>query len=145
MSKITKTVTAQYFSGQRNIAPGESNDPDLAEVLIEVQAAADDADAGVVARKAVDDTMTPYDAAADETIIGVDTSAGAVTVNLPDATLCKPGKRCYVNDEGGNAGTLAITMGTQGGQTVDGGAPAAISANYGSQGYYTDGANWFTL
>lgn len=73
----------------------------------------------------------------------VDTSGATVTITLASSVLAD-GAWLLVNDEGGNAGTNAITIDTEGTETIDGGASVSISSNYGSLLLYSDGANWFT-
>ncbi|MFQ5874303.1 MAG: hypothetical protein ACE5JL_10945 [Dehalococcoidia bacterium] len=85
-----------------------------------------------------------YTATATDKIIGVDTTGGAVTITLPTAETTA-GRTYVVKDQGGSAGTNNITVATEGAQTIDGSATDAISANYGSQGYYSDGTNWFKV
>lgn len=78
-----------------------------------------------------------------ETIIGVDTTGGAVTVTLASDDVAA-GKIVVINDEGGAAGTNSITVATEGSETIDGSATATISTNYGSLRLYSNGSNWFT-
>lgn len=78
-----------------------------------------------------------------DVIIGVDTTSAAVTVTLATETVTK-GRVVIVADEGGNAGTNAITIATEGSETIDGSATASISTNYGAVRLYSDGSNWFT-
>jgi len=73
----------------------------------------------------------------------VDTSGNAVTVTLASAAA-EDGAEVVVKDEGGNAGTNAITVATEGGETVDGAVDATIGSNYGVLRLYSDGSNWFT-
>lgn len=72
----------------------------------------------------------------------VDTSGGAVTVTLA-SSLVADGTHLAVKDEGGAAGTNAITIATEGGETVDGAASQDIASNYGSMALYSDGVDWF--
>ena len=85
-----------------------------------------------------------YTITGDDAIIGVDTSSAAVTVTLASA-LVAAGRVVIVHDEGGAAGTNAVTIATEGSETIDGSASASISANYGTTRLYSDGTNWFTF
>lgn len=62
-------------------------------------------------------------------------TGAATTVQLPLATVAMAGHRVRLKDATGTASTHNITVATQGGQTVDGGAPAAITTNFGSSMY----------
>lgn len=83
-----------------------------------------------------------YAITGDDSIIGVDTTGGAVIVTLPTAETIE-GRVYTVKDEGGAANVNAITVATEGAQTIDGAASDAINSAYGSQEYYCDGSNWF--
>lgn len=74
----------------------------------------------------------------------VDSSGGAVTVTLASSMLAD-GAFLYINDEGGSAGLNAITIATEGTETIDGSSSVSIGSNYGALGVYSDGTNWFTL
>jgi hypothetical protein len=72
----------------------------------------------------------------------VDTSGNTVTVTLASA-MAEDGAEVVIKDEGGNAGTNAVTIDTEGGETIDGSASITIASNYGVQRLYSDGTNWF--
>ncbi len=81
---------------------------------------------------------------ASDYVINCDyTATGAVTVTIPTA-LIPYIKELTVKDSGGSAGTNAISIATEGSETIDGGASASISANDGSVTLYSDGTNLFT-
>lgn len=77
-------------------------------------------------------------------IYPVDTSGGAVTVTLASAMVAE-GAHIVVNDEGGSAGTNAITIATEGSETIDGATSQSVGSNYGALTLYSDGTNWFTV
>lgn len=79
---------------------------------------------------------------AQETIIGVTSTAAARTITLDDDDKIA-GRIIIVKDESGAAGTNNITVQAETGN-IDGGASVAISANYGVCRVYSDGTNWFT-
>lgn len=84
-----------------------------------------------------------YTAAAGE-LVRVSTAA-AHTITLPTAVGIA-GQRIAVKDvTGAGANTNNITIATTSSQTVDGAAPAAITADRGARVYYSDGANWLLL
>lgn len=76
-------------------------------------------------------------------IYPVDTSGGAVTVTLASAMIAD-GAHVTVNDEGGAAGTSAVTLATEGSETIDGATSQSIGSNYGTLSLYSDGTNWYT-
>lgn len=138
-------IGTKYFSGQRNIAPSpDASDRDLAVLIRELQTAANAAAAatGKVANNyvGIDDTDTPFTPEAGQNLIGVDTTTAAVTVVLPDASSLPAGSEMVINDEGGNAGTNAITADGN----VDGSDDPTISTDSGSLTLYTNGTAWFT-
>ncbi len=89
-------------------------------------------------------TDSNYTASVDDSIIGIDTTSGAVTVTLPSAGAVA-GKVFIIHDEGGTAGSNNITVATEGSETIDGSSTATISTNYGSLRIYSDGTNFFTF
>ena len=76
-------------------------------------------------------------------IYPVDTGGGAVTVTLASAMVAE-GVHVTVNDEGGAAGTNAVTIATEGSETIDGATSQSIGSNYGTLSLYSDGTNWYT-
>lgn len=77
-------------------------------------------------------------------IVGVDTSGGVVTITLASAMLAA-GAWVVINDEGGAGGTNAVTIDTEGTETIDGGSSLTIGTNNGSVNVYSNGTNWFTF
>lgn len=71
--------------------------------------------------------------------------AGAVTINLPDATTLQAGTTVVIFDKSGAAATNNITIDPNGSQTINGASTAIINQNYGSTRIQTDGANWFII
>ena len=73
--------------------------------------------------------------------IAANTSAGAVTVQLPNAPAT--GTVLYIKDSKGNAATDNISVTTVGGVvTIDGQTTYKIVSNYGSIGVMFDGTSW---
>ena len=85
-----------------------------------------------------------YTASTDDVIIGVVTTELPVTITLPSAGAVA-GKIYIIHDEGGDAGTNAITIATEGSETIDGNSSATINSNYGTLRIYSDGTNFFTF
>jgi hypothetical protein len=81
-----------------------------------------------------------YSAVAGE-LVKVDTSAGAVTVTLPDA-LAAHGLEVMVFDYGGAAATHNITVSPRGSETITPAGGGTISTNSSAKTYISDGANW---
>ena len=69
-------------------------------------------------------------------------SAGGITLTLATDLLSYP---CWVVvfDYGGNAGSSAITIATEGSETINGAASIQLTANYEAVWLYNDGSNWF--
>ena len=77
----------------------------------------------------------------EETLIAADTTSSALTVTLP---LDLPaGSVVVIQDEGGNAGTLNITIAAGSGNTLQG--VSSIASHYGRAVAYCDGAGtWYS-
>lgn len=88
-------------------------------------------------------TFISANATVSEEIVGVDTGAGAVTATIASA-VAEAGRQVVVTDVGGAAGTNAITVATEGTETIDGATSTSISSNYGEIRLVSDGVNWFT-
>lgn len=82
--------------------------------------------------------------AADDHVILVDSSGGAVTVTLRSEDV-EDGREIVVKDSGGSAATNNVTVATEASETIDGAATSVISTNYGSNKLVSDGTNWFTV
>jgi hypothetical protein len=79
-----------------------------------------------------------------EVIIGVTdtTAARAITLRSVD---CVQGRIIIIKDESGDAGTFAITVDTEGTETIDGADAYPINTDYGYVKAYSDGFNWFII
>jgi len=85
---------------------------------------------------------------ADQTTAGeeayfVDTSGGTVTLTLASADAAE-GNFVTVIDIGGTAGTDAITINTEGNETIDSGSSTTINTDYGAAVLSSNGNNWFS-
>jgi hypothetical protein len=101
-----------------------------------------------VRRTAVNNAASPYAVLEGDYYIGVDTSGGAVTINLQAAATAAEGKVLIVKDESGDAGASNITVDPNGTEQIDeggAGTPVTISSNFGSITLITDGSNWFLV
>jgi hypothetical protein len=94
--------------------------------------------------------LTHASGAGNYTVLGTDyflscdTSAGILTVTLPDATTVT-GRTFVIRDSGGAVSVSNITIATAGGNLVGGGAAAAtkvLSANYSGATVYSNGTTW---
>ena len=72
-------------------------------------------------------------------------ASGSFTLTLPNASGASQGKRYYVKDVSGSAGTHNIVIAGSSGQTIDGAANYTLSSNYAAAGIATDGSNWFII
>ena len=87
-------------------------------------------------------TISPYAVVATDYILGIDTSAGALEVDLPAASG-KAGRMLVIKDVGGSAGTNNITVDPNGSEKIDGQSSLVIAANSGSAMIFCDGSHWF--
>lgn len=114
-----------------------------------------DASSGYVPRAQIDDqritqietasgTNTSYQTTDDEVVL-VDTATNtqAFTVELASADA-KKGNFITVVDGGGLAGDYAITLTTEGSETIDGDADTKIDSNDGAVVVVSNGDDWFT-
>ena len=90
----------------------------------------------------VTDVDSPY-TTSGEGIVFADSSSAPVEVVLASADR-RDGLGVAVIDVGGAAGTNAITISTEGSETIDGGASSLIEAEYGAKRLASDGTNWFS-
>lgn len=79
----------------------------------------------------------------DEEVIFVDTSGGAVTLTLASADAVD-GNEIVVVDVGGSVETDALTIDTEGSETIDGESSITLETNFGAQVLASNGTNWFT-
>ena len=132
------TIGLNHFDGGRNVTPSsDDGEDDLAKLLREQQQDV----------KAVNHNVafadTPYDMLETEVIVGVDTTGGAVTVNLPLAASMPAGKMYIVQDVANNAATNNITIAKTGADTLVG--VSAIVADDGRATVYSDGVDtWYS-
>lgn len=80
--------------------------------------------------------------------VGVDTSGGPITINLPSgASASAQQNQCFIiKDETGNAAANPISVTSSGGTlTIDGATTRTINSNYGSITVKFDGTNYFII
>jgi hypothetical protein len=87
----------------------------------------------------IDHTVSPYTAAYGQTLL-VDSSGGAVTINLPAAVA--GGSSIVVMDVGGSAGTNNITLDPNGAETISGEATVEIDQDYKGLTLYALAGSW---
>ena len=87
-----------------------------------------------------------YTLAKDDYIIGVDTSGGAFTIALPDASTLSAGQLFVIKDERGRAATnnLTISASTDG-QSIDGNNTIVLDADSAALSVYTNGSNAYFI
>jgi len=78
-------------------------------------------------------------ASVDDFYIGMDSTAAAIELRLPDAAVLTDGHTYIVKDEGGNAGTNNITILASGSQTIDGENSLVLESSYASLSLYCNG------
>ena len=84
-----------------------------------------------------DITLTPA-----SHFVGVDTTAGAVTITLPTTSAIGSGKQLVIKDEGGSAGTNSITITTYDGASIDGQPSVKLESDYAAINIYYNGSGW---
>lgn len=91
---------------------------------------------------AIDDTDSTYTTSGED-IIEVDTSGGAVTVQLATADV-KAGRTIEIIDDGSNAGTNNITVNTEGSETIGPGGASSktIAVDDARIILESNGTNW---
>ncbi len=92
----------------------------------------------------IDDTDSPYTVASDDDVILVDTSAGAVTINL-GAVASNSGRRLQIKDTGGNAATNNITIDPDGSETIDNQSTYVMDENLFAIDIVCDGSENYIL
>lgn len=76
-------------------------------------------------------------------LVQVDTTAGVVTITLPNATgPAMKGREIQIFDQGGAAATHNITIAASNSQTFNPTSGNTISTNSQAKTYVSDGANW---
>ena len=83
-----------------------------------------------------------YEATASDYVVAVNTSGGAVTITLPDATA---GTTYIVKDTSGSAASNAVTVSRKTSYTIDGQTTVSITSNYGAITVVSNGSNWFIV
>lgn len=82
---------------------------------------------------------TTYTALVQDDVIKADTSGGAWTLTLPDATTCR-GKVLYIKKVSSDANSLTIDP--NGSQTIDGMTTRVLIVQYDFMAVVSDGSNW---
>ena len=99
--------------------------------------------AGTVKYRSKDNGDSPYSVVASDYIIGVDTSGGAVQINLQAAATAGTGRMLIIKDTKGTAGTNNITIEPNGSEKIDRQLNMVIAANSGSVILFCDGSEYF--
>jgi len=99
--------------------------------------------AGAVKYRSKANSDSPYSVVASDYIIGVNTTGGAVEIDLQAASSAGAGRMLIIKDVGGAAGTNNITIDPNGSEKIDGQSTVVIAANSGSVMLFCDGSNYF--
>jgi hypothetical protein len=93
---------------------------------------------------AIDDTDSPYTVLVSDSVIGCDSAAGAITVNLPDAPAT--GASWIIKDVTGSANAFNITLTTPGGVVlIDIAATYVMNTNYQSVQVVFNGSKYIVV
>lgn len=88
---------------------------------------------------------SPYTVQTSDYIVGVNTTNGAVNINLPSASEAGAGFTFIVKDEGGQTAVANVIVQAPVTQYIDGADCLVVNTNYSSYQLYTNGINWFVL
>lgn len=124
-------VTAAQLTAYKQGADMDRTDYDADDDL--VVDAAEAVDTG--SRTPVAFALTPYTLLAGDTLIQTDSSVGAIDLVLP---IGVDGKTYIVKDGSGDAGTNAVTITSNGAETIEGGATYVVDTDYASIQLYYD-------
>ena len=89
-------------------------------------------------RTFVESIDSPYTIFDNDYILGVNTTTGAVNINLPDA-FGIAGRTLHIVDEAGTSLTNNITISASGADLINGSATAVINTGYSSFSIYSNG------
>jgi len=92
-----------------------------------------------VARTPVNFAGSPFTATNAQHLLGVDTSGGAITINLPAGTA---DKTFIIKDETGNASTNNVTIDGDLAETIDGAATLVLNSPYSAVMLYWNLTQW---
>jgi hypothetical protein len=92
----------------------------------------------------VTSAMSPYTVIESDYFLKVNTSSGAVTINLPAASGVA-GRTLIIKDANRTAGTNNITIDPNSSETIDGSATLVLASNNAAATIICDGSNWFTI
>ena len=89
---------------------------------------------------------TTYTVLSTDSVVNVDhTATAAVTVTLSTAEIAKVGRKFIIVDTGDNAAINAVTVATEGSETIGGSATGSITANSGTLNLISNGSDLFIL
>ena len=77
--------------------------------------------------------------------IAANSTGGAITFALPDASTAEEGQTWVFKDEGGVANTNNIFVSAAAGQTIDGRTQVTLESPYASIQIYTDGVDKYYI
>lgn len=93
-------------------------------------------------RRTVTATAT---ASASDYYIGTDSTAGAISIRLPNAGTLSDGQAYVIKDESGAASTNNITILASGSQTIDGQNSVVLESPFASLQLYCNGTNKYFI
>lgn len=144
-SKITSTRGSVTLTAADFTAWAQGSDMNRSDYDTDDDTVIDTAEAIKVNNPtAVAAAASPYTVLSTDTVLLVDTTAGAVEVDLP-AVASSSGRTIVVKDEGGVAATNQIVIDPNGAETLDGSATSAtINTNFGFMSLFCDGTQWLS-
>jgi len=86
-----------------------------------------------------------YTASATDYYIGINSTGGTISLQLPSAAALSDGQTYVVKDEGGTANSNNITIVASGSDTIDGQNQVVLMSPYASLQLYCNGSNKFFI
>lgn len=97
-----------------------------------------------LAVKTITSGMSPYSVLATDEMLFVDTSGGAVIINLLGASTADAGEQIRIKDTG-NAGTNNVTVNRAGSDLIDGETQILMTQNYDEIELTSNGVDAYAL
>jgi hypothetical protein len=94
---------------------------------------------------AVNDAARTNTALTDDCIVAWTALTATRNYQISSEDIAVAGRVFIIKDESGSAGSYAITVSTEGSETIDGADTISINSNYGSVTLYSNGSNLFIV
>lgn len=131
-----------HFSGGANITPtADASKPDLADIIREIQT---DVNAVVGDYVSIALADSPF-SISSQRVIGIDTTADEIVLNLPSAASVRAGTTVMIKDEAGNCTTNVATINAVGDDLIDDSEFTVLAVDWAHVKFYSNGVDrWFS-